>query len=162
MTVFFLVVRQKQHFVSRKIRSKTFPVVKQGKISRKKKKIKTTLEEIKKVLENKNFGRAETLLREYLSAGADRDRFYEAEFMLGYVFLSQNRPREALEQFRDISLAKPPHRRSPDATYMAAEIYRKKFGDMKKAERFYVRYLNRWPQGRLAKRIEKKMRSGKD
>ncbi|MBA3064996.1 hypothetical protein KJ633_04200 [bacterium] len=115
------------------------------------------LEIIKKAVKEKKYLETETLLKEFLKAKHSKEEKYEARFTLGYVYLSLGRNRLALREFELVSYASPPHKRSPDATYMAAVMWEQKFSDREKSRKYYDKYVRVWPQGRLARRALKKL-----
>ena len=97
------------------------------------------------------------MLKKIISSKPKGESLQEARFTLGYVYLSLNRPREALGEFMKIVNARGFHKRAPDATFIAAEIYEKKFGNGEEAGRLYEKYLRLWPHGRLARRASGKL-----
>ena len=119
--------------------------------------VKSGLENIKKTVKEKKYLESETLLRNFLKAKNSKEEKYEARFMLGYVYLSLGQWKRAFTEFKLVSTASPPHKRSPGATYMAAELLDRKFSDRAKALKYYEKYLRMWPQGRLARRALKKI-----
>ncbi|MCD6422625.1 MAG: hypothetical protein J7L42_00705 [Elusimicrobia bacterium] len=114
--------------------------------------------EVREVIDEKNFLLAEKILKDFIATEPGKDKLYEAKFMLAYVYLSQNRNREALNLFEEISNLKNPHKRSADATFMAGILYERKFNDRKNARRYYEMYLEKWPQRRLAKKALEKLK----
>jgi len=120
---------------------------------------RSDLEIIKKTVKEKKYLESETLLNDFLKVKHSKEEKYEARFMLGYVYLSLGQWKRAFTEFKLVASASPPHKRSPDATYMAAELLDRKFSDRKKALKYYKKYVRMWPQGRLAGRVRKKLLS---
>ncbi len=118
---------------------------------------KSDLEIIKKTVKEKKYLESETLLKDFLKAKHSKEEKYEARFTLGYVYLSLGQWKRAFTEFKLVASASPPHKRSPDATYMAAEIFDRKFSDRAKALKYYKKYVRMWPHGRLARRALKKI-----
>ncbi|MEA2082097.1 MAG: hypothetical protein U9O97_05105 [Elusimicrobiota bacterium] len=118
---------------------------------------KAGLTNIKKTVKEKKYLESEKLLRNFLEAKHSKEEKYEARFTLGYVYLSLGRWKRAFQEFKLVSTASPPHKRSPDATYMAAELLDRKFADREKAMKYYRKYVQMWPHGRLARRAVKKI-----
>ena len=116
-----------------------------------------SLSDAKKAVTDKNFLAAENMLKEILARKPKGEELYEARFTLGYVYLSLNRTQQALSEFLAIASSRGFHRRSPDATFIAAEIYEKKLGRHDEARALYKKYVETWPQGRLARRAASKL-----
>jgi len=117
----------------------------------------TDLDIIKRSIGEKKYLESEALLNDFLKGKHGKEDKYEARFMLAYVYLSLGQWRKAFMEFKLVATASPPHKRSPDATYMAAELLDEKFNDRAKAAEYYRRYVEKWPQGRLARRAMKKI-----
>lgn len=118
---------------------------------------KTGLEAIAEKIREKKYLESEVLLNDFLKAKHPKEEKYEARFLLAYVYLSLGQWRKAFVEFKLVATASPPHKRSPDATYMAAELLDRQFGEPEKAREYYEKYVDKWPQGRLARRAMAKI-----
>ncbi|PKM99731.1 MAG: hypothetical protein CVU78_04745 [Elusimicrobia bacterium HGW-Elusimicrobia-2] len=147
-------VALKRHTFSRPSKGKEAGVAKTAAVPE-----KTGLDIIKQRIKKKKYIESEALLNDFLKGKHSKEDKYEARFALGYVYLSLGQWKKAFVEFKLVASASPPHKRSPDATYMAAELLDQKFADREKAVEYYEKYVEKWPQGRLARRAMKKLGS---
>ncbi|WP_119344644.1 tetratricopeptide repeat protein [Facilibium subflavum] len=112
----------------------------------------------KQAVLNKQYQLAETNLKQYLKDFYNGEHYSESLYLLGQVYLIQNKPKDAYQQFKTIVTRYPKSIKIAQATYSLG-LLEMANGNTEQGKDYLKTVVKKYPQSQVAKKAQKQLQS---